>query len=306
VRRLLTMPDALAALDSAFRELAGGRAENQPRRRVRGGAVLAVMSAALPAVGLIGFKAYTVGPEGARFYVHLFDSTSGRLRAVLEGDHLGRVRTGAASGLATRYLAEEEATVMTVVGTGSQALTQVQAVAAVRPLREVRVVGREAGRRARLADDLQRELQLNAVPMESVEKAVAGAAVVTTITSSASPVLLGDWLSPGQHLNVAGSNIKNRREVDGQAVARAALLVADDPDAARVEAGDLLLAEQEGSLEWSLVHSLSAVASGSVRRRHAADITLFKSVGLAIEDVAAGAVVLERAEKEGAGEMLSL
>jgi ornithine cyclodeaminase/alanine dehydrogenase-like protein (mu-crystallin family) len=306
VEALLTMDVTLATLEAAFREWAAGRASNQPRRRVAGGAVLATMSAALPAKGLMGFKAYTHSKAGARFWVCLFDAADGRPRAVIEADWLGRMRTGAASGLATKYLARREASVFTVIGAGSQALTQVLAVAAVRTLREVRVISRNPAHRDALVVDLQNALPgtIAIKPAASLREAVDGAEILTTITSAARPIFPGEWLQAGQHLNVCGSNYPDRREIDGRVVARADLVVADDAEAARVEAGDLLLAEREGQMNWARVHSLRDVVTGSTGSRQPSDITLFKSVGLALEDVAAGAAVLELAQARGVGERL--
>jgi ornithine cyclodeaminase/alanine dehydrogenase-like protein (mu-crystallin family) len=303
VKSLLTMEMTLAALDAAFREWAAGRVENQPRRRVSGGAVLATMSASLPAKGLMGFKAYSHGKAGARFWVCLFDAASGQPRAVMEADWLGRMRTGAVSGLATRHLARPEASVLTVIGTGTQALTQVLAVAAVRALREVRVVSRDPTHRDAFVATLKGALPgtIGIHPAGGMRDAVEGADVLTTITSAARPLFPGEWLRAGQHLNVCGSNYPDRREIDGRVVARADLVVADDADAARLEAGDLLLAEREGQLNWERVHSLRAVVAGATGNRQASDVTLFKSVGLAIEDVAAGAAVLELAQSRGVG-----
>jgi ornithine cyclodeaminase/alanine dehydrogenase-like protein (mu-crystallin family) len=138
-----------------------------------------------------------------------------------------------------------------------------------------------------------------------MREAVDGAEILTTITSAARPIFPGEWLQAGQHLNVCGSNYPDRREIDGRVVARADLVVADDVDAARVEAGDLLLAEREGQLNWGRLHSLRDVVAGSTGSRQPSDVSLFKSVGLALEDVAAGAAVLELAEARGVGERLS-
>jgi ornithine cyclodeaminase/alanine dehydrogenase-like protein (mu-crystallin family) len=307
VQRLLRIEDVIEALDAAFGQWAAGKADNQPRRRVRGETVLATMSAALPERGLIGFKAYTAGTEGVRFWVHLFDSKAGRPLAVIEADHLGRLRTGAASGLATRYLARDDARILAQLGTGTQALTQALGVIAVRPIEEVRVVGRDADRRHRFAEALRAEWQRGSITeLDDARGAIPGADIVTTITSAAEPVIEGGRLEPGQHLNVAGSNQPRRREVDTETVARAALIVADDAEAARVEAGDLLLAEAEGRLQWERVRSLREVVSGKAGRRSGEDITLFKSVGLAIEDLAAAALVLDRAQAADAGEKIFL
>jgi len=301
VKALLTMDATLVALEAAFREWAAGRLSNQPRRRVASGAVLATMSATLPSSGLMGFKAYTHGPNGARFWVALFDAGDGRLRAVIEGDWLGRLRTGAASGLATKYLAHRNASIFTIIGAGSQALTQVLGVAAVRPLREIRVFSRDAGHRAAFAEQLSGTLDLPVRAMASLRDAVDGAEILTTITPAAQPIFPGEWLQAGQHLNVCGSNYPDRREVDGRTIARADLLVADDVDAARLEAGDLILAEREGHLSWGRVRSLREVVASTTGQRQASDVSVFKSVGLAIEDVAAGSVVLQLAEARGVG-----
>ena len=303
VKALLTMDVTLAALEAAFREWGAGRAANQPRRRVAAGATLATMSAALPSIGLMGFKAYSVSAAGARFWVALFDAADGRPRALMEAHWLGRMRTGAASGLATKSLARPESGVLSIIGSGSQALTQVLAVAAVRPIREVRIYSRDAAHRAAFADELSGLLakEIGIRPMASMREAVEGADILTTITSAAQPLFPGEWLQAGQHLNVCGSNFPDRREVDGRTVARADLVVADDAEAARLEAGDLLLAEREGQLGWGRVHSLREVVAGATGHRQPSDVTLFKSVGLAIEDVAAGGAVLQLAEARGIG-----
>jgi ornithine cyclodeaminase/alanine dehydrogenase-like protein (mu-crystallin family) len=264
------------------------------------------MSAALPAKGLMGFKAYTHGKTGARFWVCLFDASDGRPRAVIEADWLGRMRTGAVSGLATKYLAPPQASVLTVIGSGTQSLTQVLAVAAIRPLREVRVFSRSLAHRDAFVGELESALPatIDIRPAGSLREAVEGAEILTTITSAAHPVFPGEWLQAGQHLNVCGSNYPDRREIDARVVARADLVVADDVEAARLEAGDLLLAEREGQLNWGRVRSLRDVVAGSAGTRQPSDVTLFKSVGLAIEDVAAGAAVLELAQARGAGQQL--
>ena len=304
VKALLTMDVTLAVLEVAFREWAADRAANEPRRRVAAGAVLATMSAALPSKGLMGFKAYTHSKAGARFWVCLFDADDGRPRAVIEADWLGRMRTGGASGLATKYLARPEASVFTVIGAGSQALTQVLAVAAVRRLGEVRVASRDPAHRDAFVEDLRRVLPptIAIEPAVSMREAVNGADILTTITTTGHPIFPGECLQAGQHLNVCGSNYPDRREIDSRVVSRADLVVADDVEAARLEAGDLLLAEREGHLNWGRVHSLRDVVAGSAGGgRQPSDVTLFKSVGLAIEDVAVGAAVLELAQTRGAG-----
>jgi alanine dehydrogenase len=308
VRGLVDMGDALGALDFAFAEWAAGRAQNQARRRATGGGItLAIMSAALPARNLVGYKAYTAGKSGATFWVHLFDALDGHLLAVIEADWLGALRTGAVSGLATRALARPKASILAIVGAGHQALTQALAVAAVRPLTEIRLVNRNPEHRARFQTELSGQLpQLRVVEADSTRDGLHGADVITTITSTGTPLFPGSWIEAGQHVNAAGSNYPTRRELDARAVGRADLVVVDDIEAARLEAGDLLMAEQEGALGWGAVHSLREVMTGSVGRRQPDDVTLFKSVGLALEDVALGSVILDRARDRGVGENVAL
>jgi alanine dehydrogenase len=308
VRGLVDMRDALDALDFAFAEWAAGRAQNQPRRRVTSGSTtLAIMSAALPARNLVGYKAYTAGKSGASFWVHLFDASDGHPLAIIEADWLGALRTGAVSGLATRALARPKASILAIVGAGHQALTQALAVAAVRPLTEIRLVNRNPERRAQFKTELSRQLpNLRVTEAESTRDGLHGADVITTITSAGTPLFPGSWIEAGQHVNAAGSNVPTRRELDARAVGRADLVVADDVEAARLEAGDLLMAEQEGTLGWGRVHSLKEVIAGSVPRSQPDEVTLFKSVGLALEDVALAAVVMDRARNRGVGENATL
>ncbi len=305
VRTLLTMEDAIGALEFAFREWAEGRADNQPRRRVRAGVFLATMSAALPARGIVGLKAYTSGKDGTRFWVHLFDATTGHPQAVIEADHLGRLRTGAASGLATRYLAREEASVVALFGAGAQALTQALAIVAVRPIKEIRVVNRNPDRRKAFVDELRHAWSAGRIrETVSARDAISGAHVVTTVTSGGSPLFPGTWLEAGQHVNVVGSNWPNRRELDSTAISRADPIVADDLEAAQVEAGDLIMAVADGSLDWTRVASLRDVVAGRVSRSNPDQISLFKSVGLALEDLAVAGTILQRAEERGLGETI--
>jgi len=319
VSRLLSMREALDAVRGAFRALAAGRAANSPRARVRaGGAMLNVMPAAIegggegtggagdgPAGGYLGLKSYSIARSGARFLLLLY-GTDGTLRAVMEADRLGQIRTGAASGVATEFMARPESRVVAVMGSGWQARSQLAAVAAVRPINIARVFSRgEEGRRA-FARDMERSLGIEVIPSASAEEAVRGADVVITITTSRAPVVEGRWLEEGVHVNAAGSNYAHRRELDGAAVARAAFIAVDSIADARIESGDLLLAIEEGRLSWDRVHEFADVVSGACRPRTApADITLFKSNGIALEDVAAAAHVYEKALREGVGRELA-
>src|SRR3989442_9555185 len=261
VKELLTMDTTLLALEAAFREWAAGRATNQPRRRVAGDAVLATMSAALPSKGLMGFKAYTHSKAGARFWLCLFDTADGRPRAVIEADWLGRMRTGATSGLATKYLAPAQASVLTIIGAGTQSPTQVLAVAAVRPLREVRVFSRTSAHRDALVEQLRVMLPgtIAIQPAGSLREAVDGASILTTITSAAHPIFPGEWLQAGQHLNVGGSNYPDRREIEGRGGGPPRPLVGAHVQGAPVPGRDLPLPGNAGGTYFGAGHTLPGV-----------------------------------------------
>jgi ornithine cyclodeaminase/alanine dehydrogenase-like protein (mu-crystallin family) len=307
VAQLLDMPMALAAVEEVLRHHGEGQAPNQPRRRVFfPGGVLHVMSGAMPAWGVMGLKAYAAVKGRVRFVLLLFSSESGDLLAIIEADRLGQMRTGAASGVATKYMARQDAGVLGVFGTGWQAQTQVQAVCAVRQIREVRAYGRDPGRRKRFCEDMEKILKCPVKPSESPERTLRGADIIVTITSSREPVFDGRLLERGQHLNVAGSNRAQSREVDDEAIRRTDRIVVDQIEDAQIESGDLLGPVERGITSWDRMHELGAVVCGKVPGRQRPDeITLFKSNGLAIEDVATAWKVLERARAQGAGRDLS-
>jgi alanine dehydrogenase len=299
VGQALSMDDAVAALREAF---AGGY-DLLPRWR--GSApegtvgVYNVMAASVPAMGYMGLKSYAWVKGGrVRFHVLLYSWTTG----TLEADRLGQVRTGAASGLATDLMARTGAHVMACIGAGHQAFYQIAAVAAVRRLSEVRIVSRRPERAQAMADRVAGSLGLAARAVPSPQEAVAGADIVTTITSASQPVLLGEWLSPGTHINAAGSNVATHRELDEAVVTRAGRIVVDDRAEAAVECGDILAVIKAGRLAWDQVVNLADVVSGrSLGRTSTDEITLFESQGIAAEDVAAAARAVATARGLGLG-----
>jgi ornithine cyclodeaminase/alanine dehydrogenase-like protein (mu-crystallin family) len=303
VERLLDMAAALQAVEEALRHHGRGQAPNQPRRRVfvPSGA-LHVMAGGMPGWGVMGLKAYAAVRGAVRFVVLLFSTETGELLCVMEADQLGRLRTGAATGVATRYLAREDASVVALFGTGKQARTQAQAVCSVRRVREVRVFGRDAERRRHFASDLEALVGCAVRPVGAPGEAVRGADILITITSSPEPLFDGRLLEPGQHLNVAGSNRLQAREVDDEAVRRADKIVVDQIEDAKIESGDLAGPVERGVVSWDRMRELGQVVAGAAPGRERADeVTLFKSNGLAIEDVAVAKVVLDRARAAGAG-----
>lgn len=308
VAELLPMAAALEAVEAAIKAQGLGLAINEPRRRIRTPAgMLHVMSGAVLPAGLLGFKAYTTFRAGAKFLVMLYSADDGRLLAVMQADKLGQLRTGAASGVATKYLARPDASVLGVIGAGWQAESQVEAVCQVRPINLVRVYSRTPERRAEFAVRMAERLGIRVEAVESALDAVKDADVVVTITTSRDPVLLGEWLRPGMHINAAGSNSLLRRELDDEAIKRADLIFVDSKDQARIESGDLLGPIERGLISWEAVYELGQVVAGLHPGRQSADqITLFESHGLAIWDVAAAGVVYERAREKGVGREIDL
>lgn len=307
VTKLLTMEDALTAVEAVFKAHATGDATNEPRRRLRaGGAVLQVMSAAVANFGeykgLLGLKSYVVTRNKARFYVNLYDAESGDLLAFIEADKLGQMRTGAASGVATKYLARAGAKTVGVYGTGWQAQSQLEAVCAVRDIENVNVYSRSPENRARFCQEMSARLGgVKIAPVEKPEEA-ADAGVIITITTSREPVLQGAWLKPGTHINAAGGNSILRRELDDEAIRRSTFIAVDSIDQAKIEAGELVMAVEKGVLTWERVRELRYVISGETRGRTSDDqITLFKSLGVAIEDVATATVLYRKAKERNVG-----
>ena len=304
VEQILTMPLAVSLVEAALRARAEGGAVDVPRVRTRTPAgTLHVMQAAAPALQLIGYKAYySAKGKSTRYFVHLFDSEGGKLAAIIEASHLGMVRTGAASGVATRYLAREDAAVVATIGAGKQAVGQLEAVCEVRKIREARVYSRSAERAGGFCAALSGKLGVAMRPVSSVAEAVRGADIVNVITKAAAPVLEGRWLEPGQHVNAAGSNSLTRRELDAAAVQRCTRIVVDARGTARYECGDLLPLVENGVLDWDALPELGEVIIGRVPGRTARDeITLYESHGLAIQDLYVGARVLALARERGIG-----
>jgi ornithine cyclodeaminase len=287
VKALLTMPLAIERVEAALRACAEHRAVDVPRVRTRvPQGTLHVLEAAAPELNRIGYKAYYSSPTGTRYHVHLYDMTKGPLDAIVEASHLGMVRTGAASGVASRYLAREDASVVAMLGAGKQAYGQLEAVCAVRDVREVRVWSRKPETSRAFVVAMSSRLSVSMRVVEGAAEAVKGAHIVNVITKAAEPVLHGEWLEPGQHVNAAGSNALIRREIDLAAVKRCDYITVDSRGTARNECGDLLPAVERGLTDWDVLPEIGEVIAGRARRRNSHDeITLYESHGMGIQDL---------------------
>jgi ornithine cyclodeaminase/alanine dehydrogenase-like protein (mu-crystallin family) len=299
VRELLTMDMALEAVEAGLRKIGLDEAQNIPRSRCQTDhCVLHVMSAAAKTLGVMGYKAYATSKKGANFHVGLFDGKTGDLMAILQADYLGQMRTGAASGIATKHLARPESSTVGLYGTGKQARTQLLAMCKVRPIKHISVFSRSEDSRHKFCAEMTPLCQVPVEPVARPEDAARNKDIVITATSSREPVLLGDWLSDGTHLNIIGSNYLTKSEIDFAVVRRARTVFVDSKDQAHFEAGDFRQARDEGVLNWGEVRELGALVAGRAPgRQSASDITLFKSLGLAIEDIATAVRVVARAKE---------
>lgn len=300
------MDDLITAVEEAFRQHGLGRAVNRPRQRaVTDSGVLHVMSAAIPAHGVMGLKAYASTRGRTRFLSLLYDAPSGELLAVMEADRLGQMRTGATSAVATKYLARVESGAVGIIGAGWQARSQLTAVSKVRPIALVKCYGRDAQRRVAFAEEMISELGAEVAAVDSAQEAVEDVDIIITATTAREPVLFGAWVRPGVHINAIGSNWAGRRELDEEAVRRCHRIVVDDLEQAKIEAGDLIAPVEARMLTWDRVAELGNVVTGEAAGRTSPEeITLFESQGIALEDVAAMKLAYDRARELGVGETL--
>lgn len=304
VRGLLTMPAAIAAVEESFRRLASGNAIVHPRQRlhVPGKSYLHFMAAADATGGYMGLKIYSSAKEGLRFIVPLFNVLTGDLAAVIEADFLGQMRTGAASGVATRLMAREDSRVVGIIGTGLQARTQLEAIAAVRKLGEVRVCGRDANRREKFVAEMAARLKVPVRSAANAEEAVRDADIVITSTTSTNPVVEGRWVKKGTHINAIGANFPQKRELDAEAVERCEVIVVDSREQSKLESGDLIQVFGQDDKRWGQVAEMADIVAGKAPgRTNPEQITLFKSNGIAIEDIVVAGQIYELARERKIG-----
>ena len=300
VLRFLPMTDCIALMRTAFERLASGEAINQPRRRLHLPTRSTLHYMAAGDGRYFGAKIYASNPRyGATFLFLLYRAEDAAPLAVIEANHLGQIRTGAASGLATQLLARPDSRRLALIGTGFQARTELEAMLAAIPFEQVLVWSRSEEKLGAFVRHCVGKFRTEVIAAASAEEAVRRADVIVTATNAGQPVLEDAWVKPGTHINAMGSNQAQRRELPSDLVLRAGLIVADSIEQSRMEAGDLLLAFSEA--DWARVVELKDVVTGRIARTGPDQITLFKSIGLAVEDVIAAGTVYERAVAAGAG-----
>jgi alanine dehydrogenase len=307
VRQLMTMPMAIAAVEEVSRQQANGTVIIHPRRRFElpNHGYFHYMAALDTAGGYVGMKQYTYVKGKLRFLVPLYSTSTGELLALIEADYMGQLRTGAASGVATKYLARKLAKSAAIIGTGGQARTQLEAIHNVRMFDSVYVYGRDPQRRKQFAEDMSARLDTNVYAVESAADAVRNAEVVCTATTSAQPVLFGADLPPGIHINAIGANHAHKQELDEGAITKSNLIFVDSLAQSQQEAGDLIIPFGKQPQRWSAVHELSELVAGKVPgRANDSQITLFKSNGIAAWDLAMAEKVYTLAKEKGLGREL--
>ena len=297
VQRLFSVQEAVPAVEAALKQQATGAATNMPRgHTIAGpGVMLAHMTAALHEQGVFGFKVYSIADGAYRFYVLLYGMDTGDLLAVIEANSLGRMRTGAASGVSAKYMAREDAAEVGILGSGFQADAQLEAICRVRPITRARVHSPNPERRSNFARRMSAELGIDVRAEDNPRAVVESADILVTITNSQTPVFNGEWLRPGTHICAVGGANEYVTELDDTTVRRADIIAVDSIAQARIECGELLMPASRGVILWEQLAELHEVVGGAkAGRRNADDITLFKSLGMAMWDIAAAKVVYDK------------
>ena len=301
---MMDMGEAIMALEKGLLAEARGDAVNMVKTHVAWGeaSTLHAIGAVFPKEKFAGTKTWTHTRGGATPLLILFDSETGSLKAVIEAFALGQLRTAGASGAATDRLASKDADEFAMIGTGKQAITQVAAVMAVRPVKRVRVFSPNQTHRDQFADRVRKEFEVDTICARSVPEAVAGAPIITVATRATEPIITGAMVIKGAHINAIGAILPSRAEIASDVLSRCTQIVADSVPQARKLARELInyfgAQDQEG---WKQVRTLSNLVAHGESRRHNDNLTLFKSLGMGISDLALGIGVYEKARAKGFG-----
>ncbi len=300
---MMDLREAIDALEAGLLAEARQEAQNMVKTHVEWGksATLHAIGAVFPQAGFCGTKTWTHTPGGATPLLILFDAENGSLRAVIEAFALGQMRTAAASGVATRWLARPDASEFAMIGTGKQALTQVAAVLAVRPIQRVRIFGRDEARRRAFAQRVESELGVDVQECREIAEACAGAHVITVATRATEPIVNSEMCAPGAHINAIGAIVPSRAEIAADVLARCTKVVADSIPQAQKLSREFIEFFGADPAGWSAVQSLAALAAARRTRATSSDLTIFKSLGMGISDLALGIELYRRAIALGRG-----
>ncbi len=301
---LMDMGEAIEALGKGLLAEAQGQAQNMVKTHVAWNkSTLHAIGAAFPQAGFVGTKTWAHTKGGATPLVILFDGQTGDLKAIIEAFALGQMRTASASGVATRCLATGDADEFAIIGTGKQALPQVAAVVAVRPIRCIRVFGPNQDRRSSFVNRVRQAFNLEVVEAESIREAVEGAQIITTATRATEPFLSADMIAQGAHINSIGAIIPTRAEVAADVLPRCDQVVVDSKPQAQKLSRELMEYYGSGEDHWDQVASLANVVAGGEERSPASDLTLFKSLGMGISDLSLGMELYRKALEQGVGRL---
>lgn len=306
--QVLSMDDAVRVLEETFKQQGSGNIINHPRLRIRTEkSMLHYLAGAIPHMKVMGYKAYTSYKGGVKFRVFLHSIETGELLSIMDGNFMGMIRTGATTGVATKYMSRADSDVVGIFGTGWQARGQLMGVAAVRKIGRIKAYSRNTDKRESFCKEMEEFLGIETVSVDRPEDVIDETDIIITSTTSAEPVFKGEWLQAGVHINAIGGNFLFKREIDETAVKRSNIIVVESKEQSKIEAGELLPLIEKGRLQWEGIHELGEVVAGKIKgRKKNEDITLFKSLGVAIEDIAVAAHIYELAKAKGIGQRLEI
>ena len=298
VKEILSVSNTVNLLEEAMKSLSTGKGFNSPRKRLPAsynGGNLHFMAASWPEKGIAGHKSYVVANGKATFVVILYSTEGEGLLAVIEANLLGQIRTGAASGLASKYLANKDSKKLAVIGSGFQAETQLEAINSQFNLDEVRVYSRTKEKRDTFAEKMSKKLSIKINPSETSEEATDNCDIISLITSSPIPVISDKQITKGVHINAAGGNNWLRSELSSSSIKKFDFLSCDDINQAKTECKELMEATEKGITSWNNIHELSNVIDEKIiGRKNVEDITLYESLGIAIQDIAAAKYIYDQ------------
>lgn len=308
VEELLNMDDAVGIVEETFRQQGNGNMINHPRNRIKTPkSMLHYLPGAVPHMNVMGYKAYTSSKAGIKFRVFLHDIETGELLSIMDGNYMGMIRTGAATSVATKHMSRPDSSRVGIFGAGWQARGQALGVCAAREIRNISVYSRDPNRRKAFCDEMRNLLDLEVIPAEKPEDVLNEVDILITATTSAQPVFSGELVGPGVHINAIGGNFLFKREIDERCVSKCAVIVVESKEQSKLEAGEFMPLVEKGRLWWEGVHELGEVVTGKINgRNNDREITLFKSLGIAIEDIAVAAHIYKLAKVRAIGKELDI
>ena len=305
--KILNMDNALNLVEESFTTYAQGKSFNMTRQRmrIRKGA-LHMLPGAVPYKNVIGFKAYTSFRAGLIFKVHLYDAENGNPLAIVDANEIGRLRTGAATGIATKYMAKKESSTVFIFGGGFQAEAQLEAVCKTTKINKVYVTTRKIENAQNFAEKMSHSLGIEIIPTQNIEEDLPKVDIIITITTSVKPLFEHTMLNPnGVHINGAGSNALIRAEVPEKTIEAAEVLAVDSKDVAAIECGDILPSLEKGRLHWNEIVELGEITAGFRKGRITENgITIFQSQGMGLQDIMCAEFIYRKAVAENLGKML--